>query len=76
MGHVIATVNPDYDPNKLFKTHTWIRIAQGRVLMGADDSHAAGTTVEAGLPNITGSARPAIRDGGYPFTCRYGERSL
>lgn len=32
---------------------TWEEIAQGRTLQGADDSHAAGTTIEAGLPNIT-----------------------
>lgn len=35
--------------------------------MGADDNHAAGTTAEAGLPNITGSARPSISSGGYPL---------
>lgn len=34
---------------------TWEEIASDRVLMGASRSHAAGTTVEAGLPNITGS---------------------
>ena len=34
---------------------TWQEIAQNRVLMGAGSGHAAGTTVEAGLPNITGS---------------------
>ena len=34
---------------------TWQEIAQNRVLMGASYAHAAGTTVEAGLPNITGS---------------------
>lgn len=33
---------------------TWEEIAQGRTLQGADSSHAAGTTIEAGLPNITG----------------------
>ncbi len=33
---------------------TWEQIAQDRVLMGASDSHAAGTTAKAGLPNITG----------------------
>ncbi len=32
---------------------TWQEIAQNRVLMGASYAHAAGTTVEAGLPNIT-----------------------
>ncbi len=34
---------------------TWQEIAQNRVLMGASSTHAAGTTVRAGLPNITGS---------------------
>ena len=34
---------------------TWEEIASDRVLMGASRSHAAGTTVKAGLPNITGS---------------------
>ena len=33
----------------------WQEIAQNRVLMGASYAHAAGSTVEAGLPNITGS---------------------
>lgn len=37
---------------------TWEEIASDRVLMGASRSHAAGTTVEAGLPNITGSVVP------------------
>lgn len=34
---------------------TWEQIASERVLMGVSSSHAAGTTSEAGLPNITGS---------------------
>lgn len=34
---------------------TWEEIAANRVLMGASSSHAAGTTAEAGLPDITGS---------------------
>ena len=34
---------------------TWEEIAPDRVLMGASSTHAAGTTAEAGLPNITGS---------------------
>ena len=33
----------------------WEQIASDRVLMGASSTHAAGTTVKAGLPNITGS---------------------
>lgn len=33
---------------------TWERIASERVLMGVSSSHGAGSTVSAGLPNITG----------------------
>ena len=39
---------------------TWEQIASERVLMGASSSHAAGTTVEAGLPNITGTANGGV----------------
>ena len=39
---------------------TWEQIASDRVLMGASYAHAAGTTVEAGLPNITGSVVPKL----------------
>ena len=39
---------------------TWEQIASERVLMGASSSHAAGTTAEAGLPNITGNINRAI----------------
>jgi len=48
---------------------TWQEIAQDRVLMGASYAHAAGTTVEAGLPNITGYAG-ADTDSGYYNTNR------
>lgn len=34
---------------------TWTKVSSGRVLQGADSNHAAGTTIAAGLPNITGS---------------------
>ena len=40
---------------------SWQEIAQNRVLMGASYTHAAGTTVEAGLPNITGSFVANVR---------------
>lgn len=42
---------------------TWQEIAQNRVLMGAGSGHAAGTTVEAGLPNITGSFVADVKNG-------------
>lgn len=43
---------------------TWQEIAWNRVLMGAGSGHAAGTTVEAGLPNITGQL-PSLKSIGY-----------
>lgn len=33
---------------------TWTLVSSGRVLQGSDANHTAGTTIEAGLPNITG----------------------
>lgn len=45
---------------------TWQKIAQDRVLMGASSRHAAGSTVEAGLPNITGTANGGVLSVGEP----------
>lgn len=53
VGSIFQTVSTT-SPAALFGG-TWEQIASERVLMGASSSHAAGTTVEAGLPNITGS---------------------
>ena len=39
---------------------TWEQIASERVLMGASSSHKAGTTVNAGLPNIKGTANGGV----------------
>lgn len=33
---------------------TWELVSDGRVLQGSDSTHQAGTTIAAGLPNITG----------------------
>ena len=46
---------------------TWQEIAQNRVLMGAGSGHAAGTTVEAGLPNITGSFVADVKKGEHKY---------
>lgn len=53
VGSIFQTVSTT-SPAALFGG-TWQEIAQNRVLMGASSAHAAGSTVEAGLPNITGS---------------------
>ena len=52
VGSIYQSTDPT-SPAALFGG-TWEKIASDRVLMGASSSHAAGTTVEAGLPNITG----------------------
>ena len=35
---------------------SWEKIAEDQVLQGSSSNHNAGTTIEAGLPNITGSS--------------------
>ena len=42
---------------------TWEKVSQGRVLQGVSGSQVAGTTVEAGLPNITGHINAGGLDG-------------
>lgn len=44
----------DVEPAGLYGG-TWEKIAEERTLMGASTTHPAGTTVDAGLPNITGT---------------------
>lgn len=53
VGSIYQTISPE-NPAVTFGGGTWEKIAQDRVLMGASDTHPAGTTAEAGLPNITG----------------------
>jgi hypothetical protein len=60
VGSIFQTVSTT-SPAALFGG-SWQEIAQNRVLMGAGTGYTAGTTVEAGLPNITGSLREANAD--------------
>ena len=53
IGSIYLSTNST-NPADLFGGGTWQSIGSGRVLQGADDTHAAGETIEAGLPNITG----------------------
>ena len=50
VGSIYQSTDPT-SPAALFGG-SWEEIASERVLMGASSTHAAGTTVEAGLPNI------------------------
>ena len=61
VGSIYQSTDPT-SPAALFGG-TWQEIAQNRVLMGAGSGHAAGTTVEAGLPNITGSFVADVKKG-------------
>ena len=53
VGSIYQSTDPA-SPAALFGG-SWEVIASERVLMGASSTHAAGTTVKAGLPNITGT---------------------
>lgn len=72
VGTVIAVAN-DNTP-AFTKYGTWSKIGNGCVLWGADSSHSAGTTIEPGLPNITGTltheyrGRPINDTGAISFT--------
>ena len=61
VGSIYQSTDPT-SPAALFGG-TWEQIASERVLMGAGSGHAAGTTVEAGLPNITGSFVADVKKG-------------
>ena len=58
VGSIYQSTDPT-SPAALFGG-TWEQIASERVLMGASSSHKAGTTVKAGLPNITGTANGGV----------------
>ena len=61
VGSIFETVS-HASPASMFGG-IWEEIALGRTLMGATDAQIAGTTVEAGLPNITGSFVADVKKG-------------
>ena len=38
IGSVIASVNPDFNPNKVYPKQIWVRFAEGRTLVGVDEA--------------------------------------
>lgn len=58
IGDIVFTTVKDNSPAKRYKNTVWELVAQNRVPMGAGDGHEGGETVEAGLPNITGTMQP------------------
>lgn len=52
----------DSDPNVLYEGTTWELVGQDRCIQGASTTHAVNTTIEAGLPNLTGIVGEGVRD--------------
>lgn len=70
LGSVITLAN-DTNPNDLFDWQTWVEIGAGRTLQGVSTGQTAGSTVEAGLPNITGHINSGAYNwgGGGTYSC-------
>ena len=66
IGSYFITETED-DPNILFGGG-WQKLTGRYVLQCSDDSHKAGTTVEAGLPNIEGDISLEMPGGGSPIS--------
>lgn len=65
IGSVYITTANTCPLSALISGSTWELVSSGRVLQGADSGHSAGTTIEAGLPNITGSIISPVSIIGY-----------
>lgn len=75
VGSIYLSKN-NTSPAELFGG-TWVKIAENRAIMGASSAHVAGTTVEAGLPNITGTfVANAFTDGSIKTTGAFYAASL
>ena len=62
VGSIYITTTATCPLSTLIVGSTWELVSSGRVLQGSDANHAAGTTINAGLPNITGTHGGIIRD--------------
>lgn len=74
VGSIYQSTDPT-SPAALFGG-SWEEIASERVLMGASRTHAAGTTVEAGLPNITGSFVANVRSRSHNVSGAFTAKNL
>lgn len=54
----------------------WKKLGECRVLQCADDDHPAGTTEEAGLPNITGNLNNALQTFSWSSTITAGSGAV
>lgn len=60
VGSVYIGTQNDCPLTTLISGSTWVKVSEGRVLQGSDSSHSAGSTIAAGLPNITGTVPDPI----------------
>lgn len=74
VGSIYQSADPT-SPAALFGG-SWEEIASDRVLMGASSTHASGTTVEAGLPNITGSFVANVRSSSHNVSGAFTAKNL
>ena len=63
VGTVYMTENANFDPNNSWGVGVWVKTAVDRVLQGTNDERRVGTTIEAGLPNITGHMSLGVWEG-------------
>ena len=73
VGSIYQSTDPT-SPAALFGG-SWEEIASERVLMGASSTHAAGSTVKAGLPNLKGSSS-GVASTAYPNLSNSGALSM
>ena len=73
VGSIYQSTDPT-SPAALFGG-SWEEIASERVLMGASSTHAAGSTVKAGLPNLKGSSS-GVASTAYPKVSNSGALSI
>ena len=73
VGSIYQSTDPT-SPAALFGG-SWEEIASERVLMGASSTHAAGSTVKAGLPNLKGSFS-GVASTAYPNLSNSGALSI
>lgn len=64
VGDIKITIN-NVNPKTYLTGTDWEAVGAGRVVQCADNSHAGGTTVEAGIPNITTQDNDGSNTSGY-----------
>ena len=72
VGSRYITENSTCPLATLIPNSTWVLTSQGRVIQGADSNHLAGTTAEAGLPNLKGNLFPIVSNSGRNWQTKSG----